>query len=237
MIELTSETVRLAAAVLYASGFLAGLAGTRFVRPDLRRYCYPLVAVLAVEAGSLVAQASAVGVVRIDGATVNVIQDVSDIGLLAVIYSGVTLLGGASRRLTALTAVVAVTPLIGIALAPVVSGTVLSVFLLAVTFLPYPILLYLYLGPIRRAAESVPTRQRLLHWKARNVLLFVYAVVLLYILLAFAGLLTDPVLTDALIEYANLFSTAGVPLLIVYKFASFDGELSSVGGATDSTSG
>lgn len=224
MTELTVETVRFVAAAAYGLAFVGTLIGVTRVPARLRTYCYPLASVVGLAALVVVLQEFGIGQVPVGAGELDLVAIFRNLVTYPVLYGGIAMLGGASRRLGAAVGGVALVPIMTSYLAPAVGVGVLQLGVLAALFLPYPVLVYLYLRPVWRAAEDVSPRRRLLHWKARNIVLFLYAVVLLYVLLLLVGLLADGVLATALFEYPVFVFQAVVPGYLIYKFARMDRE-------------
>lgn len=234
-----STTVLTTAAVCYAVISLGLGLGTRRVAPDLRRYCYPLIGLVGLAAVESAVQAAGGGTVAFDGTEIRLSTYFLDVAVYLVLYGGTTLLAGTSRRLAAAVTGVALLQrtafVAGNAAAP---GTILATLAGLGIVLGLPVLLYLFLKPVWRAAQSVPARQRLLHWKARNLQLFLFGMLVVYAFLYLSGAVSDPFVSQILVQYPNMLFRAGIPVLLVYKLATFEGcESLSLryGGPSDST--
>lgn len=120
-------------------------------------------------------------------------------------------LGGASRRLTA---VVTIFPFVQVlafqfgASAGGVVGLLSSLFVIG----GHGFLAYLFWGPVWRGAQSLPDERRLLHWKTRNLLLFLIGMLIVFAFLSLVGAFT---------EWASLVLNQYVSVLIRVGVAGF----------------
>lgn len=219
MTELTAATVRLGFAGLYVA--LLPLMGVLTMRTtqQVRRYALLLTASVALVPIGFVLRQAGVGQLTVAGGVIDVVNLVqSTIGTI-ILYGVVLGLVDTSRRMTGL--------IIGISLIPTYAGSllglvgdsfgVLGIVYLAGSFLPFPVVLYLFVGPVWRSAASVSRRRRLIHWKARNILLFAYAMVLAYTLIAITGLVVDPVLNAIIVQYSFYMLSGGVAVYLLYN--------------------
>ncbi len=223
---ITVETIQLLFVALYVLTAI-GLFGLLWRVPErLRRYSGLLIAVVVVSGLDLFMQWAGVGSVAVGSGEVQLTSTISQTIQYVVLYGGVAALGGASRRLTAALVVVALFPSYVTQFLPVVGlGEVAALLvIIAVFLLPLPVVLYLFFGPIWRAATQLPPQRRLLYWKVRNLILFVYAMVIAYIGLVTFGLLTDSVLTSLLLQYAGFVFSGGIPTFLIYRFTTDDAE-------------
>ncbi|MFB6194099.1 MAG: hypothetical protein ABEI75_03445 [Halobaculum sp.] len=222
MIE--TATVRAATAVVYGVAFLGLAAATRIVPAGLRRYCYPLVAVVGLAGVSLSFQLWGVGAVTTAHGTVFVSTLVSQTVAYTVLYGAVTRLAGVSYRLTAVIVGVALLPTYVSRLGGLIDGgSLFTLVSLASFVVPFPVLAYLFLRPIWRSAQEVSRYRRLLHWKTRNVILFLYGMLLVYIAVVLGGLVADPVISELLLRYTALVFNVGIPAFLIHELVT-DGD-------------
>lgn len=225
MTELSIRTVRLTAGIVYLGAFAVGAVGLRSVDTSIRRYLVAFVCALAVSGLSLIGQAIGFGSVQLGSGSVNLFSTIANVVSFAVVYGGIAALGGASRRLCGVVVAVAVTPLIALTVAPLLQGGAVLV-VLGAFFLPYPVMLYAYFRPVWRQALRKSAGQRLLYWKTRNVVAYVYGVFLLYLVLSIVGLIPEGGLSTALLQYTSMFSSIGVTLFLLYKLRRNDLDIS-----------
>lgn len=212
-----------AVTAVYASGAVGLAVVSRRVAPGVRRFCLPLVGFVALGAVDSAVQAAGLGTVAVGAGEVRVSTLALDVLGYLLLYGGVTLLAGAPRRLVATVTGVAVAQRLafsaGNAAAP---GTTLATVAGVGIFLGFPVVVALLLRPVWRRAQSVPDHQRLLHWKVRNLLVFSFGMLVVYAVVFLGGVVTDPVLTQLLVQYPNLYFRVGVPAVIVVRLAGLE---------------
>lgn len=83
---------------------------------------------------------------------------------------------------------------------------------------------YLFLGPVWAAAGDVPARQRLVHWKCRNLLLFLVGMLIVFGVLILAGAMDFFVvsLTNA---YISFLVRAGLAGFVFANAAAISGDV------------
>lgn len=213
------STVQSVVAGAYGVVFLATVAVTLRVRSELRWYCGLLAVVVGLSAGNIALQQAGIGAITTEQGQLFVGTLLAQTIAYTVLYGGVTRLAGASRRLTAGVIGVALLPTYLSQLGNVIDGGQLFTLVSLVAFVvPFPLLTYLFVRPIWRTAQEQPPVRRLLHWKARNIILFLYGMLLVYIGIAISGLVTDPTLNELLFQYTGFVFNAGIPAFFVYKF-------------------
>lgn len=222
MTEFSPSSVRLGFVALYLlvtpllAVWLTRIAG------ELRRYSYLLLSVVVLSAVTLLLQEAGIGQLEVGAGTVDVVNISRSVFVYIVVYGGVVKLAGASNRLAGVVTAVALTPIIAVGIAPALGAGTLAIGVLAALVLPYPVLLYLFFRPVWQAAATTSPSRRLLHWKARNVIVFTYSMTLLFVFMAFGGLVTDDALATFFLEYTFFFFRAGIPAFLIYKFAGMD---------------
>lgn len=81
----------------------------------------------------------------------------------------------------------------------------------------------LFLGPIWRDARALPARQRLLHWKARNLMLFQVSTPVVYAFLQLGGAFTAFASTVTG-EYVGLLIRVGMAGFLLANVGAMAGE-------------
>lgn len=219
------ELIQAVFAALYGITAVVFLAATTRIPSRLRTYAGVFILVVVAAMLDLVAQVLGVGSVSVGSGSLGVSTLLSQTIEYVVLYGAVVRLGGGSRRLTTAMILVALLPVFVTEIGGLVASGVALLLIIIVGFLlPLPILLYLFFGRLKRLSASLPPRRRLLYWKARNLILFVYAMVLVYIGLLLSGALTEQVLSQLLLQYSGYIFSAGLPAFFIYKFTSFDDE-------------
>lgn len=221
MVDVAVGTLRLGFAAAYVLTFLAATFLVRRSPAHVRTYGYLLVGVILLSPVVIVLQEVGIGKIRAGQGAFDVVDLVRTVGSTLVIWLLLLELADVSSELRTLTIVVAVMPSVASAFAPVAGDNLTGVFglvFLGGFFLPYPVLLYLFRGPIWAAAGDVSRERRLLHWKARNILLFTYGMLLAYVPMSVGGFLTDPLLSEFALEYTLFFLYAGVSMYLIYNY-------------------
>ncbi len=231
MIDVTAATVRFAFAGVNLLTFIIALGLYTRTPEQVRSYAGVAVAIAGLTPLAIVLQEFGVGAVAVGNGSLDLLGLTQSLISTVVIYALVLASANVSRRVGVLTVALAVMPTLGGEIFGVVGqgaegtvATVAFVLFLASFFVPFPVLLYLFFGPIRRSASEATPQQRLLHWKARNILLFAYGMLLAYTPLAVAGLITDPVLDVFIRQYSIFFLYAGVVLYLLYNYTTLDAD-------------
>jgi sensory rhodopsin len=131
-------------------------------------------------------------------------------------------LGGASRRLTAVVTVFPFVQVVAFQFGASAGGLV-GLLSSLVVIGGHGFLAYLFWGPIWRGAQSLPEERRLLHWKTRNLLLFLIGMLIVFAFLSLVGAFT---------QWASLVLNQYVSLLIRVGVAGF--LLVNLGALSDS---
>lgn len=129
-----------------------------------------------------------------------------------------------SRRTLAVVAAVPAVQVVSFNVASVTGGLVG----LGVVVGGYGVVAYLFFGPIWDRVGEVAEERRLLHWKARNPLLFLTGMLIVFALLTVAGTF-DPFVSAVLAEYLGALLRVG---FAGFLFANHDalGEGANDGG-------
>lgn len=225
MVDVTVGTVRLGFAAVYVLTFLAAMLEVNRSPAHVRRYGYLLAGVILLSPVVIVLQEAGIGQIAAGQGELDVAGLLRTVLTTLVIWLLILELADVSTELRNLTIVIAMTPSVASAFAPVAGNNLTGIFglvFLGGFFLPYPVLLYLFRGRIWAATGDVSRERRLLHWKARNILLFTYGMLLVYVPLSLGGVITDPVLGEFALEYTTYFLYAGVAMYLIYNYARLD---------------
>ncbi|QLH84605.1 bacteriorhodopsin [Halosimplex pelagicum] len=208
MIE--SSVVFWASAAVQAVALVVLLGRLRGISASRRRYCYPVLSVLGVSLVGTVLIALGVGT-GVGGTSLDAPGLVDDLIAYSVLWSITALLAGESRRMVGVFVVLPVIQVVAFN-GGVLLGGAAGLVGLFVMVVGQVLLAYLLLGRVWERAQRVPDRQRLLHWKARNLLLFLIGMLIAFSLLSVAQVFDEFVV-----------STVGayMDLLIRVGFAGF----------------
>ncbi|GGN91070.1 MULTISPECIES: bacteriorhodopsin [Haloarcula] len=188
-----------------AVAFLVFLGWLSRIPSSHRRYCYPVVAVVGFS--TVMSALMAAGLFSLGGTQLTVPGILDDFVAYTVLWVVAVALAGESRRMLAVAAAIPAIQVIGFNGGAIVGGVVgLAGF--AAVVLGHVLMAYLLLGPIWRRAADVPDRQRLLHWKARNLLLFLIGMLVVSSLLSVAGVF-DSFVIAVIGEYMGLLIRIG----------------------------
>ncbi|MBX0295723.1 bacteriorhodopsin [Haloarcula nitratireducens] len=193
------------AAAVSAAAFLVFLGWLSRVPASRRRYCYPVVAVVGFSAA--MSALTSMGVAPVAGTRLSVPSMIDDLVAYSVLWTVAVALADESRRMLAVAAVVPAVQVVAFNVASVVGGVV-GLACLAVVVLGHGLMAYLLFGPIWRRAADVPDGQRLLHWKSRNLLLFLVGMLIVYALLSVAAVF-DSFVIAVLRVYIGLLIRVG----------------------------
>ncbi|WP_436923264.1 rhodopsin [Halosimplex amylolyticum] len=205
MIELS--TVYGVATVVYALAAVGLLAWLTRVPGSKRLYCYPVVAAVGISAVTTALSLVGVGVLTVGGSPLDVPSVLDDLIAYSLLWAVAALLANESREMVGVFALVPAVQVVAFNGAAVLGGVVGLVGLFVVVA-GHVLLAYLLLGPVWKRAQSIPDRQRLLHWKARNLLLFLIGMLIVFALLGVAGVF-DAYVSGVLGEYLGALIRVG----------------------------
>lgn len=209
-----SETqVLLAAALVSGIAFFGFAAWLTRIDRAAWKYCVPVVAVVGLASSAYVLRAFGFGTVPLGDGQFQAIYALENATAMAVLFGTVALLADVSRWMIAKMATLAV--VVRLSYEPANAGLVegSSIFVLVVVLVGgYALAVYLLVGPVWRSAQSVPPKQRLVHWKARNLLLFMILLLIIY------GVVN---LTGAIAEFEKNIVREHIQLVIRLGMAGF----------------
>ncbi|WP_415378600.1 rhodopsin [Halosimplex sp. TS25] len=208
-----------AVALVVLLGWLRGISASR------RRYCYPVLFVLGVSLAGTVLIALGVGT-DVGGTSLDAPGIADDLIAYSVLWGITALLAGESRRMVGVFVVVPVIQVVAFNGGVLLGGTAGLVGLL-VMVAGQVLFAYLLLGRVWERAQRLPDRQRLLHWKARNLLLFLIGMLIAFSLLSVARVF-DEFVVSTVGAYMDLLIRVG---FAGFLFANVDAI--AVDGATD----
>jgi sensory rhodopsin len=225
MTDLTVSMVRFGFAGVYILTFLAMGLFVRRTPDQLRQYGYLLTILVGVAPIAILLQELGIGQLPASNGTLDFVNLVQGTVSTLVIYGLVLSLADVSRSMTGFIIFVALIPTYAGAIAGLLGDSisgVLGLLFLGGFFVPFPVILYLFFRPVWRSAQTVSRQRRLVHWKARNILLFAYGMLLAYTPMAIAGLITDPILDIFVLEYSIYFLYGGVAAYLLYNLVGLE---------------
>ncbi|WP_092564904.1 bacteriorhodopsin [Halorubrum sp. SD626R] len=206
-------TVRYVSAALYVGWVVVLLGAVRLQRPTARCYCYPFVAVVAVGAAAVGLRGAGVGTIPVAAGTVDIPQLVGDYAAYPLLFGFAAFVAGASRRYVGLVVATIAVMRAAYDVANVFDGTVGLVGTVAI-LAGYALLAWLYFGPVAAAAARRSPRRELFYRKTRNLVLFVFGVLIAWAMLQLFGVL-DPFTQAVTLEYIDFLLRVGFAGLVI----------------------
>lgn len=194
---------------------------TQRIPQEYRRPAQLLALCPALGAVDAVLQGLNLGTITVGAGQVIVSALVVDVLVYVLIFGGTAVLGNASARLTA--AIIGTVVVQRVAFSSgnaLATGTPLATLAGLIVIGGYPILGYLFIRPVWAAAQDTAAQQRLIHWKARNLLLLAFGLLVAGGFLYLSGAVSSPFLRQIMIQYPQFFFRVGVPAAIIMTFAT-----------------
>ena len=240
------STVRFASAGVYAVSAVVLLALARRKPADLRRYCYPFVAVVAFAGVGIASWAAGIGTFEVGTGTLEGGQLLTDYVAYPFLFGFAAFVAGVSRRYVGGIVAITVAMRVGYDFAEVFAGPLATAGTLGI-LVGYVTLVGLFFGPVASAAARQAPERELFFTKTRNLALFAFGVLIAWAMLQIAGLF-DQFTATVTLEYLDLllrvgfagFVFANVETLAAEAESGVGGEGGDVGssaGATRSASG
>lgn len=205
MIEPT--TITTAAVGVYVVAFAVLLVWLRRLPADRRRFCYPIVLIVGISIVAVGLTAVGIGTVTVNGYEMVVPTFLDDILSYSLLFFVMARIGGIDGRPLALIVATPVAQRIAFELG-VIAGGLFGLVALGFVVVSHVALGAYLLGPVWRGLQSVPEQRRLLHWKARNLVLFLIGMLIVYAVLSVAQLF-DPVVQSTINQYMRILIQVG----------------------------
>jgi len=221
MIDLALVTT--GSTAVYAVALVVLLVWLRRVPVDRRTLCYPIVLIVGTSAVAVGLNTVGVGLVTINGYEVTFPTFLNDLFSYALLYFVMARIGGIEGRPLALVVATPVAQRVAFELG-VVFGGLFGLAALGFVIVAHLAIAAYLLGPIWRSIQSMPEQRRLLHWKARNLVLFLMGMLIVYALISVGGIF-DTVTSDIINQYMGILIRVG---FAGFLFTNLD----AVGGAS-----
>jgi len=225
-----ANLVALVFGAAYVVSLVALLVWLQTIPRELRRYCYPFVAITAIAAVAQIFTGFAIGTIPVGESSLDLANTVEGGFVYAALFGTAAVLGGATRR--QLGVAIGLPFLMNWAFqgAALGSGAVVAVSALIVVG-GYGVVCWLFFRPIRESARKLSEDRRRLFWKFRNLLLFLIGVL---IFSAFTTLGTfTPTVGSIIVGYVDFLLRVGFSGFLfanVEVFRGFDaGEVAGPG--------
>lgn len=208
---ISEATVHAATAAVYAAATLVFLGRLGRVPSGRRRY-YQL-ATLAVGVGAVTSalMVFGLGTVSVNGYAVTLPTSASDLVAYPLLWGVTAMLADVDRRTLVLVTAIPVVQVVAFQAAPIFGGLV-TLASAVVVIGGHLVLAAVFVGRIWSATEHLPEERRLLHWKARNLLLFLIGMLIAFAFLSVAGAFDD---------FGTVVLNQYVSVLIRVGFAGF----------------
>lgn len=201
------STVRYVSAALYVGWALALLGAVRLKRPASRRYCYPFVAVVGIAVVAVGLRGAGIGAIPIGAGEVDIPQLVGDYVAYPLLFGFAAFVAGASRRYIGFVVATIVVMRAAYEAANLFDGTV-GLAGTATVVAGYALLVWLYFGPVAAAARRQPPRRALFYRKTRNLVLFVFGILISWAMLQLFGAF-DAFTQAVTLEYIDFILRVG----------------------------
>lgn len=187
---ISASLIHATAAGAYGVTLVVLLAWLRRVPDRAKRYCHVMVGVVGVGLATSLLAAGDVGAVTVNGREVLLPSFLNDVVAYSLLWAVTAMLADVPRRtlavVTGLPAVQVVAFQFGAS-----AGGLVGLVSIATVIGGHLVLAYLFLGSIWRGAQELPDERRLLHWKSRNLLLFLIGMLIAFAFISLAGWFTD----------------------------------------------
>ncbi len=212
-------TVSLIAGALYVLCGLGFVVWFQRTKGRARTYCAAAMVFIGLGAVSHLLSGLEIGTVSLAGGLIDLPSLTEDLITYTGVFVLVGLLAGASKQLLAALGgtMLFVRLVFELPNSGLVDGTG-ALLSAGIVIAGYLVIVMLFLRPIWAAAQQVSPRQRLLHWKCRNLVLFLFGVLLVYAILAVTGLF-DPFVLAVLNAHIDFLIRVGTAALL---FANMD---------------
>ena len=201
------STVRFASAGVYAVSAVVLLALARRKPADLRRYCYPFVAVVAFAGVGIASWAAGIGTFEVGTGTLEGGQLLTDYVAYPFLFGFAAFVAGVSRRYVGGIVAITVAMRVGYDFAEVFAGPLATAGTLGI-LVGYVTLVGLFFGPVASAAARQAPERELFFTKTRNLALFAFGVLIAWAMLQIAGLF-DQFTATVTLEYLDLLLRVG----------------------------
>ncbi|OTF01198.1 MULTISPECIES: bacteriorhodopsin [unclassified Halorubrum] len=227
------STVRFASAGIYAVSAVVLLALARRKPAELRRYCYPFVAVVALAGVGIGTWGAGIGAFSVGSGTLEAGQLLSDYVAYPFLFGFAAFVSGAGRRYVWGIVALTVAIRLGYDFAEVFAGPLATAGTLAI-LVGYLVLLGLFFGPVASVAARQPPARELFYKKTRNLALFAFGVLIAWAMLQIAGLF-DQFSAAVTLEYLDLLLRVGFAGFVFANVGTLAAEAESEGGADTET--
>ncbi|ELZ50490.1 hypothetical protein C464_02780 [Halorubrum coriense DSM 10284] len=223
MIDTTAIHYGTAAVYAVSAIVLTGL--TLRKEKAARRYCYPFLGLIGLATVMAAAWGAGIGFVSVGSGVLRLPQLVTDYPTYVLLFGFSVYVSGAGRRYIGGVVGLLLAVRISYDLVAVFDGIIATVANLGIIAF-YLVAIVLMYGPIAKKASNQPPRKELLYAKTRNLVVFIFAMLVVWSQLEVTGVLDLFTLT-ATLQYTNIIYRVGFAALVVQNVGALvdnDGE-------------
>jgi hypothetical protein len=202
----------------------------RKVPAHLRRYCHLLILVVGLGGATSFLASAGIGGVSVGEKTVLLPTFVNDAVAYSVLWFVTAMLAVVSRRMLAVVTALPFVQVVAFQFGTPMGGLIALVSTVVVV-VGHLVIACLFAGPIWRTAQALPDERRLLHWKSRNLLLFLIGMRIVFAFLSLAGAFAT-FGGHLLSQYISVLIRVGFAGFLFVNVVALDAE-----GGADSTEG
>lgn len=212
------STVRFASVAVYVACIGLLLAAVRQRSPAARRYCYPFIAVVGVAAIAVGLRGAGIGAVPVGVGELELPQTAGDYATYPLLFGFAAFVAGVSRRYVGLVVTTALLMRTGYDVAELFDGPI-GLAGTGVILAGYTLLVWLYFGPVAAAATRQPPKRALFYRKTRNLVLFVFGILIGWAMIQLFGVF-DPFTEAVTLEYIDFLLRVGFAAFVIVNAES-----------------
>lgn len=205
---------------VYVLTALVVIAWMRRLPDRFHRYCYAVLLVVGTSGVTSALTAAGIGTIPLGADVLDVPNLLSGVVAYPVVWGLSAVLAGVSGRTLALVLVIPFTQRVAFEVAALHPGA-LGLVAALVVIGGHLVLGYLFAGRIWEQAQSVPDSQRLLHWKMRNLLLFLIGMIIVFAFLSTGGIF-DAFVAAVVIAYIDILIRVGTTGFLLANVTGID---------------
>ncbi|MDB9302152.1 bacteriorhodopsin [Halorubrum ezzemoulense] len=214
--------VHYATAGVYAIATVVLSLLTLQIKDAGRRYLYPIIAIVALGGAMAVAWGAGLGTYSVGSGEIMVPQVITDYPTYAVLFGFTVYVANAGRRYIGLVVGLLLGVRFAYDLVAVLDGT-LAIVANGAIIVGYGAAVALMYGPIAQEAAKEAPRRELLYKKTRNLIVFIFAMLVVWSQLQVSGILDEFTLI-ATLQYTNIIYRVGFAAFVVSNIDVLIGE-------------
>lgn len=192
---------------------------------SVRRFCYPFVALTGLAGLMSLAWAANIGQIPIGTGMIRIPQAITDYPTYAILFGFTVYLSGAGRRYIGGIVGLLLITRFAYDLVAIFDGVLASVANVAI-IVGYGLAVVFLYGPIAKYATQQPPRQELLFKKTRNLIVFIFVMLVVWSQLEVTGIL-DQFTLSATLQYTNILFRVGFAAFVIRNIGVLNSEKKS----------